>query len=87
MIGEYVAKPDRVLALMWDGTNFEAAKELLGDCLLQRSGDSLIVISKHWNDSVEMVSVGQMVVVNIKAKEPWVQVMDVEEFAREYESV
>ena len=87
MVGEYVARPGRVLALMWDGTNYEAAKEMLGDCLLQRSEDSLVIISKHWSDSVEVVPVGKMVVVNIKAKEPWVQVMDPEDFERDYESV
>jgi len=87
MIGEYVAKPDRVLALVWDGTNYEEAKELLGDALLQRSGDSLIIVAKHWTDSVEIAALGKMIVLNIKAKEPYVQIMDPDEFEREYESV
>jgi len=81
MIGEYVAKPDRVLALVWDGTNYEEAKELLGDALLQRSDDSLIIVAKHWT------ALGKMIVLNIKAKEPYVQIMDPDEFEREYESV
>jgi len=87
MIGEYVAKPDRVHAMLWDGWNYDAMKELLGDRLLQRSGDSLVVLQERWSDEVKLVPVGKLVLVNVKSKERYVQVMDPEEFGREYESV
>jgi hypothetical protein len=87
MVGEYVAKPDRVHAMLWDGENYEAAKELLGDRLLQQSGDNLVVLCERWSDNVELAKPGQMLVVNVKSKEQHVQVMDVADFEREYESV
>lgn len=87
MIGEYVATPDRVQALLWDGENYEEAKELLGDKLLQLAGDSLLLDSHDWHGDVEICRIGQMLVLDVKASKPYARVMDVDDFEREYESV
>ncbi|GAG51229.1 unnamed protein product [marine sediment metagenome] len=86
MIGEYVERPDRVQAMLWDGESYDAAKELLGDKLLDTPGDKLLIDTNHWSDGVEVARVGQMVVLNVKAEKPYARVMDLDEFEREYES-